>query len=166
MNLQMLKQLYYSLIYPYLNYGIMSWGNTYTTHLSKIRTAQNKCVRNIFFAHKREDASTYFNLLGILNVDNVFKLKIAIFTYKILNNLIPSVFANSISIASTCHSYNTRFAANQNFSRPKARTNYGKHTFLFSSSNIWETIDLHIKQSTSVRIFKSKYTRKLILSQT
>ena len=28
-NLQMLKQLYYSLIYPYLNYGIMSWGNTY-----------------------------------------------------------------------------------------------------------------------------------------
>ena len=126
-NLQMLKQLYYSLIYPYLNYGIMSWGNTYTTHLSKIRIAQNKCVRNIFFAHKREDASTYLNLLGMLNVDNVFKLKIAIFTYKILNNLIPSVFANSISIASTCHSYNTRFAANQNFSRPKARTNYGKH---------------------------------------
>ena len=48
-NLQMLKQLYYSLIYPYLNYKIMSWGNTYTTHLSKIRTAENKCVRNIFF---------------------------------------------------------------------------------------------------------------------
>jgi hypothetical protein len=27
-DLKTLKQLYYSLIYPYINYGLMSWGNT------------------------------------------------------------------------------------------------------------------------------------------
>ena len=115
----------------------------------------NKCIRNIFFAHKK----AYLNLLGILNVDNVFKFKVAIFT------LVPSAFTNSTSTASTHHSYNTRFAANQNFSRPKARTNYGKHTFLFSSYQIWETIDLDIKQSSSVFIFKFRYKQKLLLSQ-
>ena len=26
--LNTLKHIYYSLIYPYLHYGIMSWGNT------------------------------------------------------------------------------------------------------------------------------------------
>ena len=29
LTLNTLKQIYYSLIYPYLHYGIMSWGNTY-----------------------------------------------------------------------------------------------------------------------------------------
>ena len=38
----MLKQLYYNLIYPYLTYGVMSWGITYSTNLTKIRTKQNK----------------------------------------------------------------------------------------------------------------------------
>ena len=137
-----LKQLYYRLIYPYINYGLMSWGNTYTTHLNKIRTAQNKmkCVKNIFFAQKRENATVYFNLLGILTIDNAFKLKVAIFTFKIINDQICPVFANSITTASSRHSYNTRFSSRQNFSRPKIRTNYGKHTFQFAASQIWAVI--------------------------
>ena len=81
----MLKQLYYTLIYPFINYGLISWGNTYTSHLTKLRTALNKCIRTIFFARSREDASPYHSLLGILKLDNVFKLKIAHITYKILN---------------------------------------------------------------------------------
>ena len=44
-DLKQLKQLYYSLIYPYLNYGLMSWGNTYTSSMNKIRSGQNTCVK-------------------------------------------------------------------------------------------------------------------------
>jgi hypothetical protein len=33
-DLKTLKQLYYSLIYPYINYGLMSWGNTYISKLT------------------------------------------------------------------------------------------------------------------------------------
>jgi hypothetical protein len=32
-DLKMLKQLYFTLIYPYINYGLMSWGNAYTSKL-------------------------------------------------------------------------------------------------------------------------------------
>ena len=39
-----LKQIYYSLIYPYLHYGIMTWGNTYPGRLTKVQTKQNKCI--------------------------------------------------------------------------------------------------------------------------
>ena len=34
LTLNTLKQIYYSLIYPYLHYGIMSWGNTYPSRLT------------------------------------------------------------------------------------------------------------------------------------
>lgn len=48
-NLHTLKQLYYSLIYPYLTYAITSWGSACKTRLNKIRTKPNKCIRSIFF---------------------------------------------------------------------------------------------------------------------
>ena len=70
-DLRMLKQLYYTLIYPYLNYGLMSWGNTYTTNLNKIRSSQNACVKSIFFAPKRENVTPYYNLLKILKFSNM-----------------------------------------------------------------------------------------------
>ena len=35
LDLNMLKQLYYTLIYPYLNYGLASWGAAYKTRLKK-----------------------------------------------------------------------------------------------------------------------------------
>lgn len=47
-DLKLLRLLYYSLIYPYLHYGIISWGNTYKTKLDKLRTKQNTCIRRIF----------------------------------------------------------------------------------------------------------------------
>ena len=110
-DLNILKQLYYTLIYPYLNYGLMSWGNTYTTVLNKLRSCQNACIKSIFFAHMRENATPYYNILNILKLDNMFKLKIGIFTYKIINDQsnIPVVFSQTIQLASACHSYNTRF---------------------------------------------------------
>ena len=54
-----LKQLYYTLIYPYLTYGLMSWGTAYQTKLNKIKVSQNNCIRCIFFANKRESPTPY-----------------------------------------------------------------------------------------------------------
>ena len=48
-NLHTMKQLYYSLIYPYLTYANTSWGSACKTNLNRIRTKQNKCFCSIFF---------------------------------------------------------------------------------------------------------------------
>ena len=63
---------------------VIVWGNTYTSKLNKLRTKQNKVIRNIFFAHSTKNAKLYFTLLGILKFDNIFKLRIAEFTYKLI----------------------------------------------------------------------------------
>ena len=87
-----MRQLYYTLIFPYLNYGILSWGNNYKTRLNKLRTKQNKSMRNIFFAHSGEHSTPYYNLLEILNFDNVVNFKTAVFTHKILKKKdIPAI---------------------------------------------------------------------------
>ena len=90
-----------------------------------------------------------------LVLSNIFRLKTAVFTYKLINkiNNVPIIFINTTSTASSQHSYSTRFAKNQNFRRSKARTNYGIFTFRFALSKIWETIPNYIKQSNSISIF-------------
>ena len=94
LDFNMLKQLYYTLVYPYLNYSLLSWGNTYTSKLAKIRTKQNRCIRNICFAYVFRENATPYNVLGILKLDNIFKLRIAEFSYKIINmqSNIPRIF--------------------------------------------------------------------------
>ena len=72
----------------------MSWGNTYPSRLTKVRTKQNKCIHCIFFSHNRESSAPYFKLLGKLNIDNIFRLKISLLAHKISQNEanIPEVF--------------------------------------------------------------------------
>ena len=48
-----------------------------------------------FFAHSRENATSYYNLLDILKFDNIFKLKVALWAHKIINDPtgIPTIFS-------------------------------------------------------------------------
>ena len=98
-DLNVLKQSYYTPIYPYLNYVIMSWGATYKTKLMRIQTKQNQCVRGIFFSYKRERVKIYYSLLEILELNKIYKAKIALFAHKIQNDIrsIPTAFSGTLS---------------------------------------------------------------------
>ena len=66
----MLKQLYHTLIYPYiLSYGLVSWGNTYNSRLAKLSIKQNKCIRSMFFARNQNSASPYYDILEMLKLN-------------------------------------------------------------------------------------------------
>ena len=157
-SLNTLKNLYYTLVYPYLNYGLMSWGTASQTRLKSIRSNQNKCVRSFFFARKRENASPFYKLLDILKIENVFKLKISLTVHKSKSEteFFPQFFSKLIPFASTIHNYNTRYSKNDNLFRPASRTNYGLTRFRAIASRIWEDIPTKLK-SLSHKSFKKQY---------
>lgn len=167
MSLKTLVNIYYSLIYPYLSYGILSWGSTYKTKLARICSMQNKCIRNIFFTNRYEHALPLYNVLNLLIFNNIFIFKSATFAYQIINikSRVPVVFLKMLKPASEQHSHNTRYAAKGNLVRPAVRTNYGKFTFQFSISTIWEKIPIYIKKSSSLNIFKNNLKMHLLQSQ-
>ena len=51
---------YYSLVYPYLTYGITLWGATYDTYLSKLITMQKKIIRTIAGVQYNEHSEPLF----------------------------------------------------------------------------------------------------------
>ena len=116
----------------------------------------------MFFAHGREHVNPYYNLLGILKLKNIYRLKVSPFTYKLKNDKsnTPAVLLNILTPASEIHSYNTRYVANQNFFKPSVRTSYRTSTFIFSAIKIWESVPPESKRF-SYMLFKKRYKRFL-----
>ena len=48
---RILVNIYYSIIYPFLTYGVMIWGNTYTSTIKPLITLQKKAIRVISFSN-------------------------------------------------------------------------------------------------------------------
>ena len=71
-TLLQMKQIYYTLMYPYISYAILAWGSAYKTHIDRIQTKQNHSARIIFFAtaygEPTERALPQLNLLDVLTV--------------------------------------------------------------------------------------------------
>ena len=96
----------------------MTWGTAYKTKLKRIQTKQNQFVPCIFFAHKRENAKIYYALLEILKLDDMFKMKIALFAHKIQKDkkkIFQLFFSGTLTPASEFRYHNTRDTSSQNF---------------------------------------------------
>ena len=74
--------------------------------ISSVQSKINACA--IFFAHSRERSTSYYNLLEILNLDDIAKSKTVVFTHKILEKKgIPAISSDFIIPAVDIHSQNS-----------------------------------------------------------
>ena len=115
-----LKTLYNSLIFPYLNYGILAWG----TWAHKLFTLQKKAIRIITNSKYNAHTDPLFKALKILKVKDICTHQEYKFLFKFHNKTLPWYFCHEmITVHSQLHSYDTRGA--QNFQLPMIR-----HTFV------------------------------------
>ena len=89
-NLKTLSMLHYSLIYPFLIYGITAWGNTYKSTLAPIITLQKRALRIITFSNYNDHSNPLFKALEIIKFED--KLSSYIMQYLCM-----------ISILALCH---------------------------------------------------------------
>ena len=150
MPFKVLKQLYYNLIYSYLNYNVCCYASTYATHLNKLFLLQKRAIRIInnapFLAHTDE----LFFSNGILKVHDIYKLNVGLYMYDLES---PSQFIRS-------HEYSTR---NNSELRPGyARLTLTQNSMSVVGPNIWNTIPDDIKNSPSRNSFKFNYKTFLL----
>ena len=160
-NLSTLKNLYYSLIYPFLIYGILVWGNTYQATLHPLVILQKRMIRIITFTNYYEHTSPLFKSLNILKIHDLVSFHVAVFVKKFHDQLLPPVFDTFFKPVNCVHEYSTRFSVNQTFFTPKVRTNYGIFNIRFQGTKIWNSIAESTK-SLPLSKFKKKNKEKMI----
>ena len=113
-----LYSFYWTLILPYINYGILIWGNTCKIYLDKIFKLQKWTIRIVSNSHYRSHTGPLFSKFNVLNVHDTFKLNLGIFMYKHHSNQLPPIFSTYFTKHVQTHNYPTRNAQNYGINKP------------------------------------------------
>ncbi len=151
-NIKILVNLYYAIIYPFLIYALIIWGNTYLTTLKPLIILQKKAMRVITFSRFDEHSSPLFKRLQILKFTHLITLRMTMFMYKYHRRLLPSSLNNLFTPVYQIHSYNTRLSSNLCFSLPKIRTNFGLFNIRYQGAKTWNVLSEADKQMTFLQL--------------
>ena len=176
---KLLKNIYYSLVYSHLSYGVQAWGSADPPALNKIKVLQNKAVRiltgNQYFQIYGQppgplpSSEPLFKKLEILKFVDIFKLNIANFVYSTLDMESPRVFDDWFMFTHEIHDHSTRAGADiiqreyfdVGHSEPSltlhtkgSHNNYGAKMIKVYGPILWNGIPENIQKSTSINTFK------------
>ena len=149
-NRNILHQLYYSLIYPFLTFR-------------PLITLQKKAIRTITFSKPDEHSEPLFKVLEILKLTDVVTLHNAPLMYHYYYNLLPSSFENFFQTVASIHSYNTRLASKSTYYINTIKPNYGKFNIRFAAVKVWNHLDESIKH-LPLQTFKNKVKLNILQS--
>ena len=84
--------LYCTFILPYINYGILIWGNTCKVYLDKLTKLQKWAIRTISNSHYGSHTQPLFAKHNILKVNDMYSLELVVFMYMYSTNDLPNIF--------------------------------------------------------------------------
>ena len=160
---RILLSLYYTLVMPYLNYGILAWGNSCKTYLNKLLKLQKRAVRHICKTSFRHSSIPLFRDLHILNVYNMYNLELGVFMYKYSIDDLPTIFKDYFTKRSQIHNRDTRNMTNYNLR--KNRTNFASKGVKTSGPGFWNSLPKEIKLSLNVKTFRKQLKDNIFSSQ-
>ena len=153
-NKHILVMLYYSLIYPFLTYGVHVWGLTFPSFLTQLFIIQKKAIRVISFSEPKSHSEPLFKSLNLLKLNDVIELQILSFVYQWSHRLLPPCFSEYFKFTSSVHSYSTRQSSNGNLYLASVNTTqYGLRSLKFTGPRLWNSLPTSLTTSNSLRIF-------------
>ena len=149
-----LLTLYYSLIYPYLQYCTSVWGSTYPSNLNRLFLLQKRAVRIIsneaFDAH----SDTSFEDLKILKFNCIYLLHIGKLMFQFKSGMLPHSFDNKFSLNSQNHTYDTRNS--KLFHIPKCRTNLRKFALRYQGPKFYNSLNADTQKASTLSSFLTR----------
>ena len=165
---KILKTLYYSMVYPYLTYGITLWGNTCKQYTNKLKVMQKKVMRAISGDGYNAHTNHTFFKYKMLKLDDIYKLNVSKFMLQYIKDELPQPLMNMFIFANHDQPYLTRHSVSLKFRPQKRRTNLASNSILHNGPLIWNCIphETYLNPSNNTLYktdgFSSRCKRKLL----
>ena len=144
--------MYSTLILPYLNYGVLAWGNSLKTNLEKLYLIQKRVLRIICNVSFRTHTNPLFYTHRILKVQDIYHLQLGSLMYNFDSGVLPQALVSIFKKNSQVHDHATRNASA--FHLPQVRTKLTFNTLVFTGPKFWNSLGSSVKQSVSLSSFK------------
>ncbi len=154
--------LFYSFIYPYLNYCGIVWAATYLSYLNKLLMIQKRFLKTIFHANRFATSAPLFRKYSLLSIDKLNDSQTGLFIFKFLNckQDLPVTFHNFISFSSEIHTYPTRHSSRLYLPFCRASSHHSK--IKFRGPKTWNTLKLTLRSISTQPAFKKQLKDYLI----
>ena len=84
-----LLNIYRSLIFPYLSYGLAAWGQAAKTHLQKLLVLQKRVLRLMYFSEPRAHAVSLFITSNVLPINMLYVKTVSSLMYDVSRLSVP-----------------------------------------------------------------------------
>ena len=158
--LNILKTLYLTLVFPYLNYCNLVWGSAYDNTLYPLVILQKKCIRLICKTEYLEPTDPLFKSTKLLKLSQIWEVNCAKFMYNCFNLPAYSNFKDTMIFNSQIHQYNTRIS--NDVRPPSEQLELCCRSFVVTGINIWNDLPNEIKHANSMHYFKSKIKKRIL----
>ena len=161
---EVLKTLYYSLMYSKLQYGIIHWGNkgTFAYNLEPIIRKQEKAICIINKKKYTKKNSHLFAATETLNFHDIVYLEMMKLMYDNYHNNLPHPLLDLFLSNQNIHNYNTRHARDPHLEVHKYKV--VSESFLHKAPSEWAKLSIDITSSVTKKSFTKKL-KKAILSK-
>lgn len=147
-NKNALKQLYYSLVYPFLSYCHTVWGSAGKTKLKRIELAQKKSIRTISFKSKYDHTNELFKSLYLLKWEDINNFCSAIFVYKSIHNY------NGMPLFNFRLNERYNLRNSNDLEIPRMITKQSQTSINYHGVKVWNSLPHYIQNKPSLSSFK------------
>ena len=155
--LDVLFCLYNALFLPFLQYGLIVWGQTYASYIDPMFKLQKKAVRAISFQPRMSPSLPIFNDFKLLKLSEIFELRLLTFVFDSINKTSPSCFHDFFLLSSSVHQYSTRQASQGDlYMFKKNGLQYGLKSIRYHGAKLWNTLPLELRNAPTKIMFKTK----------
>ena len=166
--LEVIKNVYYSLIYSHILYAIEVWGSAFKTELNKVLILQKRTIRLMTFNDgfplipgPLRPTDPIFIKLNFMKVEDIYKCQVFKFVFKSLYQTSPLQFHNWFEFNHEKYIHRTRSNFHttdgtiiKNLFIPSARTtNYGFKQLRVVGPRIWNALPSYLKNENSLYVF-------------
>lgn len=130
-----LQLLYNALIYPYINYCAVIWGNNYDSNTKRIMLLQKRAVRIIGKKSYLHPTNELFIEHRMLKFSEVVKEQSMLILLRFINDTLPHPISQLVRLHIT-----TRTRQVYHFAVPRALTNYKLFAFSCSAPRTWNNV--------------------------
>ena len=157
---EVMHKLYYSLVYPHLNYCILAWGSAKQTYVHPLLILQKRICRIITGSNYYAHSGPLFKQLKMLRVKDLYLINCQTHMYKVMVLDKYQKFKRNIASLQTPQHYETR---NLKLRNTYCRIDTCKQSLIYNTINAWNNLKTDIKNIESFNSFKKACKNQIML---
>ena len=160
-----LKNLYYSLVYPHLLYNLPVWGCASIYLLQPLIKLHKKIIRIISGSRNYyEHTSPLFKQLSVLKLQDMLTLTMTIQIFKIINGMSNKLLSNFIMHNQNVRRLNLRSTRSHTLNKTKYTLTKSRRAISYKGIEKWNDLPKNIQESATLPTFR-KHVKNHLLSK-